>query len=113
MGVVHAVLNILALVFLSLGIYFANRHRLRVHHILVFSATSLLSASVVIMLIYSGGLINLHCVLGIIVWFTMFVSVTLGFLFRKRLVKRKLHKALGLVSVLSMALQVIFAFLLS
>lgn len=111
MGVVHAVLNILAFLFLSLGIYFAKRHRLSVHHVLVFSASSLLSASVVMMLIYSGGLINLHCFFGIIVWFTMFVSVTVGFLFRKRLVKRKVHKVLGLISVLSIALQVIFAFI--
>lgn len=113
MGIVHAILNILALVFLSLGIYFAKRHRLWVHHILVFSASSLLSVSLVLMLVYSGGVINLHCILGIIVWSIMFASITVGFLFRKRLVNRKLHRVLGLISVLSMTLQVIFAFLVS
>ncbi|MEO0246845.1 MAG: hypothetical protein ABIM20_02570 [candidate division WOR-3 bacterium] len=106
---IHIILNSSSLICILLGIYFARVHKLLWHHVFIFGALFLCSMSVLSMYLRVGGLINIHCYFGVFAWFVMFLTFMSGFLFRRKYLRRSLHKILGILTVSMISIQILLS----
>ena len=104
---IHAILQIIALILFIVGIYFSKKHNLSKHHILIFTATILMTVATGIAIYEIGGIPTIHGKIGLTAYIIILGSVYSGYLFRKGKIKRKSHKFLTLTAITLLALNII------
>ncbi len=98
---IHATVNSLALLFFLVGVYYARKHRLKLHHTAVYTGAGLLTLGVAYMLYTVGGVPSSHGRFGLFTYFIILTALATGFLFRGRRLRREHHRfATGLAIAL-------------
>lgn len=103
---VHAIVQTSALLLFLLGAYYARDHRLKVHHLMVYSAVLLLTIGVAYMLYTVGGVRTPHGALGLVIYAYVVLTAFSGKLFLKGKLSRNTHRAIALSAILLLFLQI-------
>ncbi|MBP1911076.1 hypothetical protein [Thermococcus stetteri] len=104
---VHALINSIALLIFLLGVYYAKRHTLKLHHLSVYSALGLLTSGVAYMVYLVGGIPSSHGKFGIFVYACLLFAGLSGRLFLGGKLKRGQHRIIAISAVLLLVLQVL------
>lgn len=113
MSLLHGLLNFSGFLLMLFAVVFARRHKMKLHHLFLFLSLLSITVSSAVFLIFVGGIINFHCVSGIVVYLLLIFAGISGFLFRSRKIKRQLHELFGVVGLTSFFLQVVYGFVKS
>ncbi len=104
---IHATVNSLALLSFLVGIYYARKHRLKLHHAAVYTGAGLLTLGVAYMLYTVGGVPSSHGKLGILVYTYLLLTAGSGRLFIRRKIGRGKHRGLAITALLLFLLQLL------
>ncbi len=113
MSLVHGLFNLLGFLFMLFAAFFAGRHKMKVHHLFLVLSFLFIITAFTIFLFYTGGVVDFHCITGIIVVIILIFIALSGFLFRLRRLKRKIHKVFGIAGLIFLFLQLIYGFVKS
>ncbi len=113
MGLLHGLLNLTGFLFMVGAIFFARKHKRKLHHLFLLISFILLSSALILMLIYVGGILGLHCITGVVVFVLLLFVILSGFLFSSKKLKRRTHKVFGIIVGLLLLFQILYGFLKS
>ncbi|AIF68957.1 hypothetical protein PAP_02645 [Palaeococcus pacificus DY20341] len=106
---IHAVLQILAFLFLLVAVYYAKAHNMEMHHRFIYIAVGLMTIAVIYMVYTTGGIPSLHGRIGVGVYLYVLVTAFSGKLFLRGKIARRQHRALAIGALILLALQILSA----
>ncbi|UCG44943.1 MAG: hypothetical protein JSV58_06050 [Candidatus Bathyarchaeota archaeon] len=108
---IHAVLQILSLLFLVGAVFLARKHKTKRHHVSIAGSLVLSTIAVILMMYLMGGLPLIHCRFGFSVYLLMLVTALTGSLFLRRRLSRNQHRALALLTIALLLFMILYGFM--